>query len=139
MKKYILISIFFTISLQSSLITWSNNYHISRQKAKKENKNVLLFISTKKDNPYCEYMQKDTFEYKPIVKHINKNYIPVRLFVENNQIPMGIKFFTVPSVYFLNPKGKEISRRIVGDITPKQLEKILNKIKISKKKLHNIF
>jgi hypothetical protein len=52
---------------------------------------------------------------------------------------MGIKFFTVPSVYFLNPKEKEISRRIIRDVTPKQLEKILNKIKISKKKLHNIF
>jgi len=132
-KKYILINILLTMAIQASSIQWTNNYHLARQKAKKEHKSVLLFISSK-TNPTCDYMEKDTFENRTVSKQIKDNYVPVRLFIEDDRVPMGIKFFAVPSTYFLNPKGREIRRRIVGEFTPKQLKKILVKIKKPKSK-----
>jgi thioredoxin-related protein len=129
--KYIFLIFFLITSIFATpniSIKWLDNYHQARQVAKKENKNILLFISSK-DNPYCDYMREDTLKYKPVIKQIYKKFIPVRLIIETDKIPVGIKFFTVPSIYLLTAKGKEL-KRIVGDITPIQMEGILKRWKV---------
>jgi len=108
-------------------IQWSNNYHMARQLAHKENKNIILFISDK-NNPYCEYMQEDTFKSKIVTRYINKDYIAVRLDIKEEKIPTGIEFFTVPTVYFLTSKGKDIFPRVIGNIPPRKMEQLLKKI-----------
>ncbi len=130
--KYFLIVLFLTTSLFSSEIKWSNNYHMSRQKAKKENKNILLFISSK-DNPFCDYMKEDTFLNDKIIDYINQDYIAVELSIEDRTLPKSIEIFSAPSVYFLNPMGKKIYRRIVGLVTSKQIIFFLEQIRKKKK------
>ena len=129
--KYFVTSIVFACTLVASSIQWSNNYHMARQQAKKENKKVILFISSK-NNPFCEYMEVDTFNNKKVLKLINKNYIAVRLYIEDNNFPKGLDFYSAPSIYFLTHKGKYFEnqyKRIIGEITAKQMINILKTIK----------
>ena len=125
--KYIIYNLILSCFLVASSLQWSSNYHMTRQKAKKMNKNILLFISSK-DNPFCESMEEDTFKNDMIVKYIKKNYLVVRLYIEDHTIPGGIKFFSVPSLYFLTPKGKAIHQRVVGLVTVGKLKNILLEI-----------
>ncbi|MCK5109936.1 MAG: thioredoxin family protein [Arcobacteraceae bacterium] len=131
--KIVLVNIFLTISLFASQIQWSNNYHMSRQKAKKANKDVFLFISSV-DNPFCEYMEEDVFKYENVVKYINKDYIAVRLVIEKDKLPRGIKVLSAPSMYFLTHKGKKLYKRITGEIARRQLIEILKEIQKSKER-----
>jgi len=95
--RYILINLILSCYLFSSSVQWSNNYDMTRQAAKKANKYVLLFISSK-DNSYCESMEEDTFKNKIVMKYIKKDYLAVKLYIEDNRLPGGIKFFSAPSI-----------------------------------------
>ena len=133
MIRYFISGLFFTSLLFSAPLQWSNNYHLARQTAKKLNKHILFLIYSK-NNPYCEYMQEDIFKDTVVAKYINQDYIAVRLLVNNNKtnIPRAIEFFSTPSVYFLTYKGKYFHKkykRITGEVTTKQMRKILATIK----------
>ena len=134
MIKYFVTSVVFSYTLFASSINWSDNYHMSRQKAKKENKNVLLFISSK-TNPFCEYMEVDMFTNKDIIIAINQDYIAVKLYVEDGNFPGGLRFYSAPSIYFLNAKGKFFEKkykRIIGEISKYKMINILEDLKPKK-------
>ena len=129
--KYIVTSLILSSWLVASSLQWSNNYHMARQQAKKENKNVILFVASKV-NPSCEYMEIDMFNNEEVSKYINKDYIPVKLYIEDDVFPKGLIFYSAPSIYFLTPKGKYFDKkyhRIIGEITTTQMIKILKTIK----------
>ena len=129
--RYFLISIILVNILFASSINWSNNYHLARQQAKKEKKKVFLFISSH-NNPFTEYMEIDMFENKKVIEAINKNYIAVKLYTQDNNFPKGLIFYSAPAIYFLDAKGKFFETRykkIVGEITKNQMLKILKNIK----------
>ena len=129
--KYIVTSLILASWLVASPLQWSNNYHMARQQAKKENKNVILFVSSK-INPSCEYMEVDMFNNKKVLKLINDDYIAVKLYIEDDVFPTGLIFYSAPSIYFLTPKGKYFDKkykRIIGEITSKQMINILKAIK----------
>ena len=50
----------------------------AKKYAKKYNKNILIYFF-KKDCPYCDEMNKETFNDKQIIELINKNFFPVKL------------------------------------------------------------
>ena len=129
--RYAVISILITNILFSTSLNWSNNYHLARQQAKKENKKVFLFVSAY-DNPFAQYMQIDVFQDEKVVKAINKHYIPVLLYTQDNNFPAGLTFYSAPAIYFLDAKGHFFEKRykkIVGEITKKQILKIFKNIK----------
>lgn len=128
--KYFVTSIILACYLVASSIQWSDKYHMARQQAKKENKNILLFISSK-TNPSCEYMEIDVFTNDKVVKLINKDYIAVKIYDEK-YFPKDLMFYSAPSLYFLTPKGKYFAKNykwIVGEIPKRKLIEILKTIK----------
>ncbi len=129
--KAFFINLFLTVSIFASEISWSNNYHMARYEAKKINKDILLFISSV-DNPFCDYMEEDIFKKKRIVDYINKDYIAVKLIIETDNLPQGLLIFSAPTIYFLTNKGKQLYKRITGEVTPKQILTFLKTIKKAK-------
>ena len=128
--KIILVICLLSISLFSSEIKWSTNYNMARYKATKDNKKVLLFISAK-NNPFSEIMKEDTFTHPDVVDIVNKHYVAIELSLGLDKMPVGIKTFSAPSVYFMTSKGKEICRHIVGEVSPKRMVKVLKEALIS--------
>ncbi len=126
--RLILVSLFLISHIIASEINWLNNYHMARQQAKKENKNIFLYI-TQRDNPYCEVMDEDTFKNTKIIKYIENDYLAVKIFIEDNRLPSGLgKIQYAPTVYFLKANGKNIIRRVVGEITIKKMQNYLEQI-----------
>ena len=129
MTKILFTSIFFASFLVGASINWSNNYHMGRQLAKKTNKNVVFFVTTRKDNPSCNYMEEDIFTNKKIIDLISKNFIAIKMYVEDGGLPGGRKFFAAPSIYILKANGKKLHQRITGEVSINQMQKILESIR----------
>ena len=129
--KYILIvllslSLYSADNIQSNNeeIKWSSNYNMARYRATKEDKKVLVFISAK-DSPYSDIMREDVFKHKDVVYLVNKYFIAVELSLGLDRIPVGIKVFSAPAVYFMTNKGKEVCRHIVGQVGVKKMIQML--------------
>ncbi len=130
--RFFVINLLLTVSVLASQISWSSNYHMARYEAKKIDKDILLFISSV-DNPFCDYMEEDIFKDQEIVDYIRRDYLAVKLIIETDNLPQGLLIFSAPTVYFLTNKGKQLHKRITGEVTPKQMLVFLREIKKTKK------
>jgi len=102
---------------------------MARQMAKKLDKNVLFFVTTRKDNPSCNYMEEDIFTNKEIIDIISKKFVAVRMYEEDGGLPGGRKFFSAPSIYVLKSNGEKLYQRITGEVSAGQMQDILENIK----------
>ncbi len=110
MKKLIL-TLFFSTFAFANLINWQTNLENAVSLAKKENKNILVFV-TAAGCPYCELMEQEIFNDKEGVNYLGKSYIFVKLnFSEAKKIFKDV--YVTPTTYFITPK-KEILASQVG-------------------------
>ena len=118
--------------LVGATIKWHHNYNLARYQAKKEHKNILLFI-TEKNNPFCEGMVEDMFIEEDIIDAVNKDYLAVMIDINEHILPTGLGPLYSPSLYFLTNRGKNIIRRVVGETTPREMRRYLKKVRKTQK------
>jgi uncharacterized protein YyaL (SSP411 family) len=110
MKKIILV-ILLTLFAISAPINWQTNIDKAIEVAKKEQKNILVFINSS-SCPYCEMMEDEIFNKEEDAKYLTKKYIMVKLNISNAQ-----KIFpgtsTTPTTYIFTP-NKELLASQVG-------------------------
>ncbi len=110
MKKIILV-ILLTIFAISAPINWQTNIDKAIEAAKKEQKNILVFINSN-SCPYCEMMEDEIFNKEEDAKYLTKKYIMVKLNISDAQ-----KIFpgtsTTPTTYIFTP-NKELLASQVG-------------------------
>jgi thioredoxin-related protein len=133
-KMLFAITIFITNSYAQN-IKWHSNYNMTRYNAKKQNKNLFLYITTKDtNNPFSEYIDKDILTNPTIINYINQDYLAVKI-DDCDNIPSIFHNVKIPSIYLLNGNGKNIHPTLVGDINEKILSRILSKLHKQKLKL----
>jgi uncharacterized protein YyaL (SSP411 family) len=110
MKKIILV-ILLTLFAISAPINWQTNIDKAIEVAKKEQKNILVFINSS-SCPYCEMMEDEIFNKEEDAKYLTKKYIMVKLNISDAQ-----KIFpgtsTTPTTYIFTP-NKELLASQVG-------------------------
>jgi len=104
MKKFLLL-LFFISSLWSSDIHWPSDYKEALFQAKKEHKLVYILI-TSDACQWCRKFESTTLQNTQIKKRLFKNYVPIHLSRDRNQIPKKFKTAPVPRHYFTNAEGK---------------------------------
>ncbi|GAX87156.1 conserved hypothetical protein [Lebetimonas natsushimae] len=111
MKKFLLLFILlinlFAFNWYGN-IHWIKSYNIAQKLAKKNHKLMLIEIAGIKCPP-SKYLSKYVYSDKKISEFINKNFIPVFYFIQQNSIPKNIKKHfngVTPTIIFFKPNGK---------------------------------
>lgn len=122
-KKFIKILLFISI-FSTALLAKNLNMDHELEKAKKQNKNLLIFFNMN-HCPYCEKMLKENFKNKKTIEYIDKNFILVKINIDhkenikyNNLIKTKKEFSkylgtkVVPATIFINRQNKVIHKTI---------------------------
>jgi thioredoxin-related protein len=93
-------------------------YEQALQIAKKQNKNVLMFMYSEYCS-WCEKMKRVTLSDKKVINYINSKYIFLTMDTEMGKYPKKLKPRFIPTTYIVNPKTKETVQEIYGYKSPK--------------------
>ena len=111
MHNFFLILIFVTTSLFAE-INWADDYKSALNKAKTQNKKVMIMFSAE-DCKECQNMYKKVYSNKTFSKYVNQHFIAVDIDVEYDG-RKGFKVYKTPTFYFLDTKGEQIGRAVKG-------------------------
>ena len=113
MKKIIFSILFIISSLFASESDWKfeekwiNDYDKALKLAKKEDKNIYLFIGADRCH-FCKKFKITTLSNKEVMIKIKEDFIPLHLNRDHHFIPDKFEKFGAPRHYFLNSNGKII-------------------------------
>ncbi|WP_373069606.1 thioredoxin family protein [Sulfurimonas sp.] len=99
--KLLILTFLLSISLLANSIEWQNNYKTALESAKKENKLLFVFI-TSKNCKFCKKLKETTLKNKDIVNKINKDYISVIVMKDKDYFPSKLNAKATPMIYFLD-------------------------------------
>lgn len=107
MKKILLLFVLFLTSLNAQNISWYSSYDKALEQAIKEEKNMMIFIASKKTTKSKEILQK-YFLKQDYIKYINENFISVLVTVEyKTSYPIELFYTTqFPSLFFASYKDE---------------------------------
>ena len=116
--KYLLVLITFISSLYAVELDWGHDYNKALIQAKKEHKDVYLFIGADKCK-FCDMFKKDTLSDKEIMDRLTKDYILLYMSRDQHKVPSKFKVKGAPRHYFLDADGNIIhgawgSREVAG-------------------------
>ncbi|MCW9025863.1 MAG: thioredoxin family protein [Thiovulaceae bacterium] len=129
MKTFILILIL-TSSLLSIDLDWLHDYNKALEVAKKENKDVYLFIGADVCR-FCDRFKSVTLSKKEVIDTLKENYVLLYLSRDQHEIPNHFAIRGVPRHYFLTSDGKIIHEDI-GSREPDGFYSILDEVDLKK-------
>ena len=104
--KYIIL-IIALISTLSAEFDWPSDYDEALESAKKEKKDIYLLIGSA-NCPFCEKFENTVLMDKDMYKKLTKNFVPLYLSRDIDDIPEKFKTTPIPRHYFLDENGKII-------------------------------
>jgi len=128
--KLLILNILFITSLFSFELNWINNYDEALKLAKKEHKDIYLFIGADKC-PFCKKFKEKTLSKKFVIDKLNENFITVYLSRDQHEIPKKFEKFGVPRHYFLDKNGKIIFESF-GLLEPAGFFTLLDEVELTK-------
>ncbi len=99
-------------------LNWLHDYDKALTQAKKEKKNVYLFIGADVCR-WCDKFKNMTLSDKDVINRLKEDYVLLYMSRDRHEIPKHFKVKGVPRHYFLTEEGKIIyttrgSREIDG-------------------------
>lgn len=128
--KLLILKLFLATSLLSFELDWINNYDDALTLAKKENKDIYLFIGADKC-PFCKKFKEKTLSKKNVISKLKENFITLYLSRDQHKIPDKFEKFGVPRHYFLNRNG-EIIFESFGLLEPAGFFTLLDEVELTK-------
>jgi thioredoxin-related protein len=108
-SKFLLSTLLIASTLGAVELNWEHNYEKALLQAKKEHKDVYLFIGA--DNcRHCERFKKQTLSNKELIKKMKKEYVLLFMSRDQHKIPDRFEKYGVPFHYFLTEDGKIIAQ-----------------------------
>lgn len=113
MKKLILIFLILLAFVKAESLTKASSYAQAQAQAVKENKHLMVLITTE-NCKYCKKMKRTTFAIPKVIDRIEKSYIFVEVTRFKDDYPRSLKAIGVPTTYFLYNDGTAIMRGVLG-------------------------
>jgi len=111
-KIFILLCLSF-FSLYAAELEWAHSYKEAVQKAIKQNKNVMLLVTTKTCR-WCRKLESTTLRDESVIKRLRKGYVSVHVTRDVDDYPEHLKARGVPTTFFLDVNGKPIIKKVMG-------------------------
>ncbi|MBE0513727.1 thioredoxin family protein [Sulfurimonas sp.] len=109
--RYLLLVMLFVFNL--SAFDWPSDYEEALAEAKKEQKDIYLFIGSEYCR-YCEKFEKEVLSQDEVIERLKKSYVLIYLSRDIDDIPSHLERTPVPRHYFLTKEGKVILTTIGG-------------------------
>jgi len=103
--KIFVLTIILLSSLYSYELNWLHDYDKALEVAKKEHKDVYLFVGADECR-FCERFKKLTLSKPEVIERLQKKFILLYLSRDQHKIPKKFAIKGVPRHYFLTPDGK---------------------------------
>lgn len=112
MKKLLLL-VFMAVYILGADINWNTSYDQALSKAKKENKPLMVLITSEQCR-WCRKLENITLQDESIVNRINGNFQVVNVTKDKSNYPKNLTAKMVPMSYFLDPKTGKVLYSIPG-------------------------
>lgn len=109
--RYLFLVMLFFFNL--SAFEWPSDYNEALAEAKKEKKDIYLFIGSEYCR-YCEKFEKEVLSQDEVIDRLKKSYVLIYLSRDIDDIPSHLETTPVPRHYFLTKDGKVIYTTIGG-------------------------
>ncbi|MDD5373583.1 MAG: thioredoxin family protein [Sulfurimonas sp.] len=96
-----------------SALNWSSDYEKALAQAKKEKKDIYLFLGSEYCK-YCDKFKEEVLSKEEVLQKLKKSYVLLYLSRDIDDIPAGLEVKPVPRHYFLDSNGKVIYTTIGG-------------------------
>ena len=106
---------------------YENNYNKALEKAKKNNKPIMLVLSTK-SCPWCRKLERQTLKKDFIQELVSKNFTPLALDRDHEVYPKKFQAKVVPTVYFIDPNNEKSILVSYGYKNKRDFKEILLKV-----------
>lgn len=103
MKKIVLMMML-VMSLSAGEMVWKH-WDAATQLARKENK-IIMIEAVRTGCHYCAQMQQDVFSDSATVSFIQQRFIPVRIDLDHQVLPLKVNVVATPTFFFINKEGK---------------------------------
>lgn len=113
MNKIFLMLFLSFFSLHAADISWVGTFSQALEKAQKEDKNIMVLITTETCR-WCRKLESETLTDEAVISRLNKDYVSVHLTRGKDQYPDYLDAPGVPTTYFLDRAGKPIIKRVMG-------------------------
>lgn len=94
-------------------MNYETDYQTALQKAKKENKELMVFMIAN-FCPWCIKFEKKVLSKEKINTKIHQKYIPLILNREEGKFPKMYETPVIPTAYFVDAKNETIKDSVVG-------------------------
>ncbi len=109
MNKFVLILV---VSVCSLFAVEFHSYE-EALKLQKKSKKIIMIDIVRNGCHYCEDMDRDVFQNAAMSKWIEERFISVKMNIDKEELPLGIKVDFTPMFYFVNAE-KKIVKKIPG-------------------------
>ncbi len=134
MVKKILMGLLFLCAFDSLLyaaeVQW-RSWKVAIEEVKNTDKIIMVDI-IRDGCRYCVKMEKNVFHDEKMVVYIHKHFIPVKINLSKEVVPLGIKVDMTPSFLFFSSDIKLI-KKIPGSWNQKDFYDFLDKIIVQNK------
>jgi len=94
-------------SLFGAEINWAHTYAEAQERAVKEQKNLLVLITTERCR-WCRKLEAFTLTDEKVAERINREYVAVHVTRDKDDYPEQLTAQRVPTSYFLTADGEVI-------------------------------
>jgi thioredoxin-related protein len=79
-------------------------------KLQQQNGKIIMIDVVRTDCHYCADMQKEVFDDKEMSEWLQKRFIPVKLNLDFDELPLGIHVYFTPTFFFIDSDQKVIKK-----------------------------
>ncbi|MCK9490988.1 MAG: thioredoxin domain-containing protein [Sulfurimonas sp.] len=94
----------------------------------KDSKKLIMLEVMRSNCHYCSDMQRDVFDDEEMGKWINERFIPVKINLDSDSPPLGIKVSFTPSFFFIDINDN-IKKKIPGSWNIEDFKSLTKDIK----------
>ena len=110
--RTVILFVLIGVALFASDLSIEHNFNKALDKAKIENKDVMMMYSATWC-PECNYMKDVVFHDKKVSAYIQNHYIVLVLDIQKDKLPSGFSYEGIPTFFFFNAEEKE-KKKLVG-------------------------
>lgn len=108
MNKILLLVLSFSVAFALEFHSYKEAVALQKQTNK-----IIMIDVIRSGCHYCEDMDKKVFQDKKMAKWLDERFIAVKMNLDNEELPLGIKVNFTPTFYFVD-KDKNIVKKIPG-------------------------
>lgn len=113
MRRAVWLISILALCLGAEEIRWTSSYDVAMQMAKKENKPVLMLMTTVNCR-WCKKLKAVTLKDEKVSAYINRHYVPIAIDRDLDKYPEKHFSVYVPATHLIDPNGRSIISPVVG-------------------------